>query len=313
MLTRTFCHIPGVGDRTEQALWASGLTSWDVACPASEVPLPRRLKNDWDLQMSASAQQLERGNVDYFAGLLPANQHWRLYREFQDSCAFLDIETTGDFPFCEITTIALYDGREIRHYTSGENLRQFPADVRRYKLLVTYNGKSFDIPTIEGNFGIRLRPAHIDLRYTLRSVGLTGGLKACAGALGLAKPDLEEVDGRFAMRLWDEYRLSNDPVALRTLLAYNIQDILYLPMLMVHAYNEKVRRMTPFGENLCLPSPTIPENPFHHDRDLIERIIRQQFRIGYDILSGRTLPAVETSGSLGVRITLTSPSFSRCT
>jgi uncharacterized protein len=75
-------------------------------------------------------------NPGFFAEKLPTNQHWRLYREFQDSCAFVDIETTGLYS-PEITTIVLYDGRTIRSYVNGVNLNDFPADVTDYHLLVT--------------------------------------------------------------------------------------------------------------------------------------------------------------------------------
>jgi len=41
MLRHTFCHIPGIAQRTEQALWAAGITTWEelLAAPA----LPARL------------------------------------------------------------------------------------------------------------------------------------------------------------------------------------------------------------------------------------------------------------------------------
>ena len=45
----------------------------------------------------------------------------------------------------EITTIALYDGWTIRHYVQGHNLHGFLHDVQACQLLVTYNGKTFDV------------------------------------------------------------------------------------------------------------------------------------------------------------------------
>ena len=44
-------------------------------------------------------------------------------------------------------------------------------------MIVTYNGKTFDVPFIEKYFGIRMNHAHIDLRYVLKSLGYSGGLK----------------------------------------------------------------------------------------------------------------------------------------
>ena len=47
------------------------------------------------------------------------------------------------------------------------------------KGIVSYNGKSFDVPFIENYFGIQLSHAQIDLRYVLGSLGYIGGLKGC--------------------------------------------------------------------------------------------------------------------------------------
>ena len=39
MLRSTFCHIPGIGPKTERQLWAAGLRSWPKACDAPSLPL----------------------------------------------------------------------------------------------------------------------------------------------------------------------------------------------------------------------------------------------------------------------------------
>ena len=66
--------------------------------------------------------------------------------------AYLDIETT---------TIALYNGESIYHYVNNHNLDDFLDDINKYKVIVTYNGKSFDVPFIDNYFGIELNHAHI--------------------------------------------------------------------------------------------------------------------------------------------------------
>src|SRR5947199_8147 len=144
MLTHTFCHLPGVGPRTEQALWRAGVTGWDaVLRPAGA--LPRGVRPGWVAHLEESARHPAPGNQ-----------------------------------------------------------------------------------------------AHIDLRYPLRSLGYTGGLKGCERQLGVARPGLEDVDGYLAVLLWDEYRRRKNERALETLLAYNAHDTVNLAALMVHAYNGKV-------------------------------------------------------------------------
>ncbi len=275
MLTNTFCHIRGIGETTERGLWAAGVTSWDAVQQASGRP-PHSLRASWTRHIQDSVRNYEERNIGYFAEKLPSSQQWRLYRDFRDTCAFVDIETTGLAWNDEITTVALYDGRSVRYYVNGENLDEFPRDLKGYPLLVTYNGKTFDVPIIKRYFGIQLPQAHIDLRYPLRSLGLTGGLKSCERQLGMHRPGMEAIDGFFAVRLWNEYRNKKNVKALETLLAYNIQDALVLHALMVHAHNEKVKA-TPFSGSHSLPAPSLPEPAFKADDATVERLLHQPF------------------------------------
>ena len=164
----------------------------------------------------------------------------------------------------------MYDGRSVRYYVNGNNLDEFPRDLNDYPLLVTYNGKTFDVPFIERYFGIRLPQAHIDLRYPLRSLGLTGGLKSCEQQLGIVRPGPEDVDGPVAVLLWNDYRRQKNVRALETLLAYNTQDTLNLHSLMVYTHNEKAKA-TPFSASHTLPSPSLPVPPFEPDKETVER------------------------------------------
>jgi hypothetical protein len=73
-----------------------------------------------------------------------------------------------------------------------------------------------------------------------------------------------------AVLLWREYKREN-PKALETLLAYNIADAVNLEILMVKAYNEKLA-CAPFGQELRLTLPELPEMPYKPDRKLIRRL-----------------------------------------
>jgi len=215
---------------------------------------------------------LANRNPAYFSKLLPANQCWRLFTEFRDSTVYLDIETTGlDRYFNDITTIALYDSESIQTYVQGQNLEDFIEDIQKYRVIVSYNGKSFDIPFIEHFFNIKLGLAHIDLRYVLFSLGFRGGLKGCEQQLGIDRRDLKDIDGFFAVLLWDEYQRTGDQKALDTLLAYNIQDTVTLENLIVTAYNIKLKG-TPFYETHLIEDPIFPVNPFIADLATVGKI-----------------------------------------
>jgi hypothetical protein len=232
---------------------------------------PRRLADSLAGHIHDSFKSLEGGRPNYFADRLQTNQHWRLFPEFRSSTAYLDIETTGLGYGAFITTIAVYDGKSIYHYVKDVNLCDFARDIKRYSLLVTYNGKCFDLPFIERQFGIRMDQAHIDLRYVLKSLGYTGGLKGCEKSFGIDRDELSGVDGFFAVLLWHDFVKNRNPRALETLLAYNIQDVVNLETLLVLAYNLKLKE-TPFHDALRLSLPAPPELPFRADTKTINRI-----------------------------------------
>ena len=272
MLQNTFIHIQSIGAITEQRLWESGLSNWDAFSDDISIPLSGKRRYLLQQGIEESRQHLYQNNPVYFSKCLPANQSWRLFPEFKNSTAYLDIETTGlDRQFNKITTIALYDGQEIKTYVNGQNLDDFIKDIQQYKVIVTYNGKSFDIPFIEGFFNIRLNHAQIDLRYVLYSLGFRGGLKGVERQLGNDRGNLRDVDGFFAVLLWNEYQKNGDQKALDTLLAYNVQDTVTLENLMVTAYNLKLRQ-TPFYDNLLIDESTLPANPFRADLTTIDKI-----------------------------------------
>ncbi len=272
MLKNTFIHTPGIGLISEQKIWSSGILCWDDLLIGGGLSLFTPRKRDVLKRcIEESSEQLSASNPNFFGERLPTNQHWRIFPEFKESIAYLDIETTGmDFPIHRITTIAVYDGRSIFTYVQGQNLDQFVEDVRKYKVLVTYNGKCFDVPFLQNEFRMKLNQVHIDLRYVLKSVGYTGGLKGCEKKAGIDREDLEGVDGSCAVLFWDDYQKDKNEKALETLLAYNVQDAVNLETLFTLSYNLKLKD-TPFCENCELPTPPCPVSPFKADLETIER------------------------------------------
>ena len=260
--------------RTERQLWDLHVHSWDDFgnVEAARLPMGRKRIHLLARHLEQSMVHLEQHDPHFFAEGLASDQHWRLFPDFREGLAYLDIETTGmGTPEDTITTIALYDGKTIRWYVQGENLDQFKNDIRNYRTLITYNGKCFDLPFIRNTLRIRMDQVHIDLRYVLASLGYRGGLKGCEHQLGIGRNELDGVDGFFAVLLWDEYQRKRQVKALETLLAYNILDVVNLETLMVLAYNLKVVG-TPFAQSHQLPVPIPPPGPFAPDRGTIERI-----------------------------------------
>ncbi|GAB7028430.1 ribonuclease H-like domain-containing protein [Geotalea toluenoxydans] len=277
MLTRTFCHIPGVSTAMEKQLWLQGIHSWD-AFHAQTRPVFSLTRNHAALlSLDESEKCLLQPDPGYFSKLLPARLHWRLFPSFRDGTAYLDIETSGLSRHRDIiTTVALYDGKEVRYYIHGQNLADFREDVAKYQVLVTYNGKAFDIPFLEHYLDMSLPQSHIDLMHVLRSLGFKGGLKGCEKQLGLVREGLDGVDGSFAVRLWRDYAVNGNTKALETLLAYNMADAVNLETLMVEAYNLKLKE-TPFFDSLRLDLPKRRQLPFSPDYATIERLKQRSY------------------------------------
>lgn len=254
MLANTFCHLPRIGLQRESRLWNEGVRSWnDFGEVNAVVRHPVQIKA-LQRHLDRSRLALENFDANYFVDTLPSSESWRLLHDFAGRTAYLDIETSGslvdrgDY----VTTVALYDGKEVREYIYGRNLDDFMDDLNSHDLLVTYNGKCFDIPFIESYFGKKVKAPQVDLRFVFQSLGYKGGLKGVERSLGLDRGDLDGLDGYFAVLVWKEYVESGSERALDTLVAYNVEDTVNLERLAAIAYNLKVRE-TPFAGNLEMP------------------------------------------------------------
>jgi uncharacterized protein len=261
MISNSLCLAPRVSPNKEKLLWDSGIHNW--------ATLSKESKHGPFFEHCE--QQLQAQNCGFFAAHLKSDQHWRLFSEFRHDVAYIDIETTGLSKFdCQITTIALFDGNEIKTYVQGKNLADFKSEIQKYSLIVTFNGKTFDVPFIEHHFSFKIQAAHIDLRYVMKRLGFAGGLKSIERQLGMDRAELNSVDGFFAVYLWHEYRRTKNQAALDTLLAYNCADVLNLEHLMVYAYNQNIKQ-TPFGETRSLPSAKVTAIPFKVDLNLLRK------------------------------------------
>ncbi len=266
MLEHCFIHLPSIGEKTENRLWESGIKTIDdfVKYPPKFIEGKKRERI---LNLINSVDDIE--DPHNFYDTLSSKEQWRIFKRFQKTTVYIDIETTGlDSYYSEITTIALYDGENIKHYVNGENLEEFKKDIFNYKVIVSYNGKTFDVPFIEKFFNIEIPHCHLDLRYILSSLGYSGGLKSCEKQLGISRgDDLDGVDGYMAVLLWNQYKQRKDKKYLETLLAYNIEDVLNLEYLMITAYNKKIKGIPVELDELEIPPKK--ENPFQADESIV--------------------------------------------
>ena len=151
--------------------------------------------------------------------------------------AYLDIETTG-LSLLRDTITVVGIGVECRGTFKVDQAihphvnRQWISDsLRGVDTLYTYNGSCFDLPFITVRTGLDLTRyvRHRDLKFACWTKGLFGGLKAVERVLGI--PRVQDIGGRDAVRLWNDYMAHSDNAALKTLLDYNKEDVVNLKAL----------------------------------------------------------------------------------
>jgi uncharacterized protein YprB with RNaseH-like and TPR domain len=222
----------------ERKIWTSNIRSWDDFLTNS-----LDFKNDELMKkyLALSKDRYEKKDHEFFSSKLLSRYHWRAYDDFRDNACFLDIETTGlSKQHDDITTIGVFDGKESKVFINGRNMHEFPEEIMKYSYIVTFNGATFDMPFIRSKFpGLKMNHFHADLRFMLRALGYSGGLKNIEKQMGINREgDLADLSGRDAVKLWFKYKRDNDEKALDTLVRYNIEDIENLKTLMEFCYGK---------------------------------------------------------------------------
>jgi uncharacterized protein YprB with RNaseH-like and TPR domain len=194
--------------------------------------------------VAESIVRLDRQDSRWFAAALPRSEHWRAADAFGDKIAYLDIETTGSFGEDLTTVIGIHDGRRLHQFVRHENLREWLDLIADRTVLVTFAGSSFDLPFLRREFGVPLDVLHIDLCPLLRKLGYKGGLKAIEKQLGLARTDeTDGLSGFDAVRLWFDWQNNDNAESLRTLLAYNAEDVSNMRYLLAFALEHMCQRL----------------------------------------------------------------------
>lgn len=240
MLTKSLCHLDGVTANFEIKLREMGIHHWDdflaqmhLFSDLTQSKL-EKIKNS----ILKSKEALAKNDLNYFKNELKPKELWRLCG--MGKIGYVDIETTGLSRWYDtITVIGIYDGLKPHLYVNGKNLTEAHEKLKEFDIVVTFNGKQFDIPFIEHNFSCQYDFVHLDLRYMLKELGLQGGLKNIEYQLGIRRAsDLQGVDGFEAVNLWNRYKRGCQQ-SLQKLLRYNEEDIVNLKFLLNHYLAQK--------------------------------------------------------------------------
>jgi hypothetical protein len=272
MLLNSFQHFKGIGPSIEAKLWASGVVTWD------QLESSKWSRGRAERGIEESRIRYAAGDAGYFCRALPASQRWRAYPDFAADAAFLDIETTGYAGGESFITVAgLLDRSGYRAYVRGQDLDQLPEALSRHRVVVTFNGSSFDLPFIASEYGPECfaSAAHVDLRHVMRQAGYTGGLKLVERRTGLGRPSvLANLGGADAVTLW---RMAEEGEigAMQTLVRYNAEDVASLPRLAALAV-EKLSTGTPLEQPALPVFPVAAVSRLPYDRSLIDFLIERR-------------------------------------
>ncbi|MEW5801784.1 MAG: ribonuclease H-like domain-containing protein [bacterium] len=259
MLFHTFLHIPGVGDRIEQMLWRNNILTWDdfLESPESQRLVGSRYRT-MKKYIEKSRQNLD--NIYFFKKLLPSRELWRLFHQFREKAACLDIESIYVNSIHEITVIGLYGNNQMKSFINGLNIEDFKEEITGYDLLITYNGVCFDLPVLRERLVMSFPHVHVDLRFFLKRLGFTGGLKGIEKDFGIMRSEeIRGLTGYDAVLLWKKY-LKGNQQALDTLLEYNTSDTRNLRYLMERSYELMFKSIFPDSQDALSLESAVTES-----------------------------------------------------
>lgn len=231
MIQNSFIFLDQIDAGRERMIWKQGITTWEEFLSKKTIAgLSPMRKGHHDRQLAKAAMALDQGDARFFKNILDDQHAWRLYPRFCGNACFLDIETTGKHN--DITVVGLYNGEETATFVKGFNLDKhlLQKAMEPFDLVVTFNGSSFDLPTITRYFGGVLPPVpHIDLRHVCTKIGLHGGLKKIEERLGIQRDDtIRGMDGYDAVKWWQAWIATGNKKHLEKLIQYNTEDIVNL-------------------------------------------------------------------------------------
>lgn len=270
MLQHSYTHIKGIGVKREKQLWEQGALTWEDAIKNLDgYMLSNNIRKKLEEDLPKSIRLFKEKNYRYFLYHLPEDHYYRAYPYLMDKTVFLDIETTGfSVENSHITVIGCYDGKEPRVFIFGQNERDFIEYIKKFAIVVTFNGKMFDIPFLEKYFAIHIQAFHIDMRNVLSNLGYRGGLKRIEVELGLSRPgEVSQANGYTAVLLWEYYKKTGDKRALDTLIHYNLLDTINLQYLLTFAYNEYAKNYN--FTDCILEEKKLPEIHYNYNSEIL--------------------------------------------
>jgi uncharacterized protein YprB with RNaseH-like and TPR domain len=173
----------------------------------------------------------------------------------EEGLCFFDTETTGlnggvgNHAFLVALAWRMNSALLMRQYVLPDPSLELPfleaiaADMGASGALVSYNGKTFDVPVLEGRLLMARRSAecldlpHLDLLHPSRRL-FKARLGACnlqnVEAMVLGRDRGDDIPGFLIPEMYFSYLRHRDPGVLRDVVAHNRQDVVSLSLLLDH-------------------------------------------------------------------------------
>lgn len=245
MIQHSFMFLEKISFKREKLWWQQGIIDWNTFLKTEKIKGITHLKKlYYDRKIKEAQQALANGDSSYFNGKLAPKHMWRLYDYFKEECGFLDIEIDS---YGKIVVVGISDYFSTNFFVRGANLEKsvLEKELKKYKVLVTFNGGAFDLPRLRKQFGISLLIPHIDLKPLCVNLGMKGGLKEIETQLNLKRP--AHLYGN-PVGLWKAFHASGDREYLELLLDYNREDVENLKAVMEKVYKKMKENIIPTSQ-----------------------------------------------------------------
>ncbi len=246
--------------KLEADLWSQGIETWDDFDNhinfIRNFLSPVFFEEEFLREIQQAKINYEKKNIRYFWDRFPYSEAWRIFGDFPEFFWALDIETTGlEYPH-KITCICVSNGLETYQFTRSRNLEEFYEFWNAIPdgILVTYNGFRFDLPFLKRDMQWISPIPHLDLMHVLHKMNIKGGLKKSEETLGIRRNQtVHGITGNEAVKLWNQYVLTDLEEYLRLLEEYNRADTENLIEILKRIY--KIKKETIFP-----PEPLLSES-----------------------------------------------------
>jgi len=247
LINGTFLHCRGVGLKTEHRLKSAGYLTWeDCLSGPADLPFHSKNREQFLSRLRESQLALQNEDIAFFAANYPIREHWRILGTFYQDATYFDIETSGLSSYSNfVTVITAYFQGELHTFLYEENLDDFLELVSRSRLLIAFNGNSFDIPFLENAFNIpEIGCPYLDLRWICYHEGYTGGLKQIENKMEIPRPtNMADISGADAVTLFYQWQ-KGDREARNRLVTYCQIDTLATFLVADRLLQEKTIKVT---------------------------------------------------------------------